>query len=65
MLKFLRPRENSVFAVHAINGVKLLICLRLDFSQLSEDKLRHNSFNDKEPKTILHYLLCCDFYSIY
>ena len=29
ILNFVRPRENSVFAVHDINGVKLLTHLRL------------------------------------
>ena len=32
------PRENSVFAVHDINGVELLTRLRLDFSHLNEHK---------------------------
>ena len=38
ILNFVRPRENSFFAVHDINGVKLLTCLRLDFSHLNEHK---------------------------
>ena len=69
ILHFVRPRENSVFAVHDINGLKLLTRLRLNFSHLNEHKFRHN-FNDtinpmcpcgKEPETTLR----CDFYSIY
>ena len=73
ILYFVRPRENSVFEVHDINGVKLLTRLRLDLSYLNEHKFRHN-FDDiinpmcscgKEPKTTLHYLLRCDLYSIY
>ena len=73
ILNFVRPRENSVFAVHDVNGLKLLTRLRLNFSHLNEHKFRHN-FNDtinpmfscsKEPETTLHYLLRCDFYSIY
>ena len=73
ILNFVRPRENSVFAVHDINGLKLLTRLRLNFSHLNEHKFRHN-FNDtinpmcscgKEPETTLHYLLRCNFYSIY
>ena len=72
-LNFVRPRENSVFAVHNINGLKLLTHLILNFSHLNEHKFRHN-FNDtfdpmcscgKEPETTLHYFLRCDFYSIY
>ena len=61
------------FVVHDINGLKLLTLLRLNSSHLNEHKFRHN-FNDrislicscgKEPETTLHYLLRCDFYSIY
>ena len=72
ILNFVRPRENSVFEVHDVNGVKLLTCLRLDFSHLNDYKFRHN-FNDiinpicscgKEPETTLHYFLHCDLYSI-
>ena len=45
----------------------------MDFSHLNEHKFRRN-FNDiinpmcscgKEPETTIHYLLRCDFYSIY
>ena len=38
ILNFVRPRENSVFEVHDIKGVKLLTCLRLDFGHLNEHK---------------------------
>ena len=71
ILNFVRPRENPVFAVHDINGAKLLTRLRLDLSHLNEHKFRHN-VNDiinpmcscsKEPETTLHYLLHCDLYS--
>ena len=73
ILNFVRQRENSVFEIHDNKGVKLLTCLRLDFSHLNEHKFRHN-FNDiinpkcfcgKEPETTLHYLLRCNIYSIY
>ena len=40
ILNFVRSRENSVYAVHDINGVKLLTRLRLDFSHLNEYKFR-------------------------
>ena len=72
-LNLVRPKENSVFEVHDINGVKLLIRLRLDFCHLNKHKFQHN-FNDiinpmcscgKEPKTTLQYLLRCDLYSVY
>ena len=45
ILNFVRPRENSVFAVHNITGLNLLTCLRLNFSHLNEHKFRLN-FND-------------------
>ena len=73
ILNFVRPRENSVFAVHDINGLKLLTRLRLNFSNLNKHKFRQN-FNDtinpmclcgKEPEAALHYLLRWDFYSIH
>ena len=48
ILDFVRPRENSVYEVHDINGVKLLTRLRLDFSHLDEHKFRHN-FNIINP----------------
>ena len=73
ILNFVRPRENSVFEVHDIKGVKLLTRLRLDSSHLNEHKFGHN-FNDiinplcscgKEPEATLDYLLRRDLYSIY
>ena len=73
ILNFVRSKENFVLAFHDINGLKLLTRLRLNFSHLNEHKFRHN-FNDtinpmcscgKEPETTLHYLLRCDFHSIY
>ena len=38
ILNFVGLRENSVFEVHDINGLKLLTRLRLDFSNLNEHK---------------------------
>ena len=73
ILNFVRPRENSVFAVHDISGFKLLTRLRMNFNHLNKHKFRHN-FNDtinpmcpcgKEPETTLRYILRCDFYSLY
>ena len=67
ILNFVSPRENFN------SNLKLLTSLRLSFSHLNEHKFRNN-FNDtinpmcpcgKEPETTLHYLLRCDFYSIY
>ena len=72
ILNFDRPRENSVFEVYGIKGVKLLARLRLDFSHLNEHIFRHNFNNTinpmcsygKESEKTPHYLLRCDLYSI-
>ena len=42
ILSFIRPKENSIFKIHDINGIKLLNCLRLHFSHLNEHKFWHN-----------------------
>ena len=69
----IRPRENSVLAIHNINDVKLLTRMKLNFRHLNEHKFWHN-FNDTmhsmsscgvELKTILHYLLRGDLHSTY
>lgn len=71
-LNFIIPRENSVFGIHDINGVKLLTHLRLNFGRLNVYKFHHN-FNDttnsmcscgKELETTLQYLLRCNLYSM-
>ena len=68
---FIRPKENSIYAIHDISGLKLLTCLRLNFSDLNEQKFRHN-FKDTinpmysrgfEPETTDHYLLRCKLYT--
>ena len=67
----MKPRENSVFANHDINGLKSLARLRLNFSQLHEHKFRHNFSHivnlmcscGVEPEATLHYLLHCDPHS--
>ena len=73
ILNFVTPKENSVFEVYDIKGVKLLTRLIMDFSRLNEHKFRHN-FDDiinpmcscgEEPETTLYYLLNWDLYSIY
>ena len=59
ILNFVRPREKSFFAVHDINGLKLLTPLRLNFNHLNEYKFWHNvndainsmSPSGKEPET--------------
>ena len=42
ILDFVRPKENSIYAIHNISGLKLLERLRLNFSHLNEHKFRHN-----------------------
>ena len=42
ILDFIRTKENSVYAIHDISGLKLLTHLRLNFSHLNEHEFRHN-----------------------
>ena len=42
IISFIRRKENSVFAIHDTNGLKLLTRLRLNFSHLNENKFRHD-----------------------
>ena len=71
ILDFIRPKENSIYAIHDISGLKLLTRLRLNFSHLNEHKFLHN-FKDTinpmcscgfEPETTDHYLLRCKLYT--
>ena len=45
LIKVIRTKENFIFGVSDIYGIKLLTRLRLNFSHLNEHKFRHN-FND-------------------
>ena len=68
---FIRPKENSVFSIHDTKGIKLLIRLRLNFSDLNEHKLRHGFRDTVDPmctcrletKATLQFLLRCRLYS--
>ena len=71
LMKVIRTKENSVLGVSDIYGIKLLTCLRLNFSHLNEHKFRNN-FNDTinlmyncgaATETTIHYLLRCRLYS--
>ena len=70
ILDFIRPKENSIYAIHDISGLKLLTRLRLNFNLLNEHKFRHNfkvTINPMcscgfEPETTDHYLLRCKLY---
>ena len=44
ILSFIRQKQNSAFAIEDSKGLKLLICLRLNFSHLNKYKFRY-SFN--------------------
>ena len=67
LLSFVKISENSVFAIHDDNGIKLLTRLRLNFSHLSEHKFRHNFLDTLNPmcscgsesETTAHFLLRC------
>ena len=67
ILSFIRPKENSVFAIHDTKGLKLLTCLKLNFSHLNEHKFRHGFKDTVDPmckcgletEKTLHFLLCC------
>ena len=71
ILDFVRPKENSIYAIHNISGLKLLERLGLNFSHLNEHKFRHN-FKDIinpmwscgfDPETTVHYFLRCKLYT--
>ena len=73
ILGFIRPKENSAFAIHDSNFIKLLILLRLNFTHLNYHKFSH-SFRDivdpmckccKEAETITPYLLRCNLHTFY
>ena len=42
-------KENSLFSVYDPHGVKLLTCLRLQFSHLKERKFRHGFVDTVSP----------------
>ena len=71
ILSFIRPKENSIFKIHDINGIKLLNRLRYHFRHLNEHNFRHNfratidptCSCGLEPETTLHYLLRCNLFS--
>ena len=71
LLKFIRPKINSIYNIHDPEGVKFLTRLRFNFSHLREHKFRHN-FRDTinplcscgfEIESTSHYLLRCSLYS--
>ena len=49
IISFIRPKENSVFAIRDTKRLKLLTRLRLNFSELNEHKFRHGFKNTVDP----------------
>ena len=71
ILKFIRPKPNSVYYCHNPKGIRLLTRLRLVLSHLRKHKFTH-SFQDclnplcfcrNEIETSTHYLLHCPTYT--
>ena len=67
---FIKIKSNSIFSVHDVYGIKTLSRLRLKFSHLNEDKVRHG-FKDgtnymcdcgSAAETTIHFLLQCQQY---
>ena len=67
---FIKIKSNSIFSVHDVYGVKLLSRLKLNFSHLNEQKVRHG-FKDgtncmcdygSATEITLHFLLQCQQY---
>ena len=71
IISFIRPKENSVFAIHDTKGNKLLTRRRLNFSHLNEHKFRDDFKDTNDPmckcgvetQTTFHFLLRCRLYS--
>ena len=71
IISFIRPKENSVFAIRDTKGLKLLTRLRLNFSHLNKHIFRHGFKDivdpmckcDVETETTLYFLLRCKLYS--
>ena len=65
ILKFIRPKPNSVYYCHNPKGIRLLTRLRLGLSHLHKHKFKHSfqgclnplCFCSNEIETSTHYLL--------
>ena len=71
ILKFTRPKPNSIYNCHNPKGIRIITRLRLDLNHLWEHKFKH-SFQDflnplclcgNNIETSSHYLLHCPKYS--
>ena len=72
LIKVIRTKENPIFGVSDIYGIKVLTRLRFNFSHLNEGSFRNN-FNDTinptcncgaATETTIHYLLRYQLYSL-
>ena len=71
LLKFIRPKQSSIFNIFDPLGLKLLTRLRVNLSHLREHKFRHNFLDTLNPlcscsleiESTRHYLLRCSFYT--
>ena len=71
ILSFSRPKENSVFELHDTKGLRLLTCLKLNFSYINKHEFRHGLKDTIDPmckdgletETTPHFLLSYRLYS--
>ena len=49
LLKFTRPKPNSIFNIYNLVGIKYLTRLKLGFSHLKEHKFKHNFQDSVDP----------------
>ena len=71
ILEFIRPKENCIYAMHDISGLKLITRLRLNFGHLNQYNLRHKCTDTINPLPICGfelettdcYLLCCKLHT--
>ena len=69
LIAIIRPEKRSTFKVSDLSGIKLLIRLRVKFSDLREHKFRHNFYItpmclcSEDTETTEHYLLRCQLYA--
>ena len=73
LLKFFRPKPNSLYGIHDSKGVSMLNRLRVGFTHLREHKFRHNFIDTDDPfcncrtnaiESTEHFLLHCPTFSI-
>jgi len=71
LLKFLRPKGNSIFKIHDPEGIKQLTRLRLGLSHLASHKFKHNFHNavnslcscSLEVEDLEHFFLRCHYHA--